>query len=251
MDADAFVRQYTAEQIRAILGHNGSNKNSPMIFALSALAKEKSEGGSLLGKRFLPVLTTRGEGFDKYTNSQIILSLSLLGSSPESELFLLSRSYCSSEKDKFRSGEFYLLEKTGEMELDIDGGISPHYMRLYLGLEGVPEILKRQMIGNFRISGIFEFPEMLENKKLFYKKLLDSMPGEFEIWIDDSNSLLESDLKLSLHDLATPEIEADLFRITQESTEKYISDKNVEGFIKVGKELAELVRLEKGSAISC
>lgn len=249
MDADTFIRKYTAQQIKAILGEQGFNKESPVVFALSELTKEKSEGSGLLNKRFLPVITTKGEGYDKYTDSQIILAFNLLGQTsqlyPEDELFLLSRSYCSSEKERLRCGEFYLLEKVGEMDLSIENGISPRYLRVYLGLVGVPEILRNQKMGNYRIAGIFDFAEMLEDKRRFYKKLFDNSPGEFSIRLDTENNLVRAGLKMNLSDLAKHGIEADLFRITKESAEKYKSDKNVEGFIKLGRELLGKMPSEK------
>jgi len=241
MDAEAFAREYAAEQIRAILGGPDRSKDSPAILALSALIKETSVGGTLLSQRFLPVMTTRGEGFDRYTNSQIILAHNLLSPShsPDEELILLSRSYCSSDNDRFKCGEFYLLEKLGETDMSIEDGIAPHYMRIYLELAGVPEILKKQKIGNYRIVGIFDFSEIFEDRKRFYKKLLDSVTGEFDIMLEPNNNLIRASLNWGLSGFGSHDSEADVFRITKESAEKYKIDKNVEGFIKMGRELSE------------
>jgi hypothetical protein len=248
MDAEAFIREYAAEQIRAILGGPARSKDSPAIFALSNLIKEKSEGGALLKERFLPVLTTRGEGFDRYTNSQVILAINLLslGSSPEDELILLSRSYCSSDKDRFKCSEFYLLEQFSETEMSLDDGIAPHYMKIYLGLAGVPEIQKRQKIGNYKIVGIFDFSEIFGERMQFYRKILDSVKGEFDIMLEPNNNLIHANLSLHLSDFGRHEAETDMFRITRESAEKYRIDQTVERFLKIGRELNEKARLENG-----
>jgi hypothetical protein len=247
MDAETFVREYAAEQIRAILGGLGKNSDSAAIFALSTLIKENSNGDSILGKRFLPVLTTRGEGFDRYTNSQVILALNLLGigQSPEEELILLSRSYCSSDKDKFQCGEFYLLEKFGETDMSIDDGTAPHYMKIYLGLNGVPEIKKKQMIGNYRVIGLVDFRELFNDRKSFYKLLISNAPREFDILLEPEHNRLHTSINMNLSKIGGGETETDIFRITKESAEKYKLDKNVEGFIKMGRELVEKARSVK------